>query len=272
MQGSIIQSIALVFAINARIRGIPVPKFWPEATAFNFCRYVRFLDGQQSGLFRKKHKVLAADPEIWVERAASRRLGARIHSVARNDPNISDRNAAGFVGGGARWLVELAGERSSELWEDSWQVVDQEAADRRIWGVRYFRIADEWAGAPEAGRPLEDILAEVEAAIGQTLEFARANAPGWVEFYERAHEVIRDPNNAGPPYHDDIIPRGLLKPDAEHLLIAAQSAWAFGGMGSWNDLWFEGEVGDRYDALSNRLYSALVEAAAAATNASFGSG
>ena len=41
---------------------------------------------------------------------------------------------------------------------------------------------------------------------------------------------------------------------AAQLLGAAQSAWVFGGMGSWNDLGFEGEDQALYDRLSEELY------------------
>jgi hypothetical protein len=41
------------------------------------------------------------------------------------------------------------------------------------------------------------------------------------------------------------------------LLEACQTAWVFGGMGSWNDLWFEGEDQGIYERVSERLFEAV---------------
>ncbi len=48
----------------------------------------------------------------------------------------------------------------------------------------------------------------------------------------------------------------------------AQKAWVFGGMGSWNDLWFEGEAQGEYDRVSDRLFQTVNEAIRAAANTS----
>ena len=52
------------------------------------------------------------------------------------------------------------------------------------------------------------------------------------------------------------------------LLDACQSAWVFGGMGSWNDMAFDGEVQVEYDRTSEQLFLALNEVILAAANAS----
>lgn len=43
-------------------------------------------------------------------------------------------------------------------------------------------------------------------------------------------------------------------------------------MGSWNDMGFEGELGRRYDSVSERLFSILPKAIVAATNEAVVSG
>ncbi|MCC6412891.1 MAG: hypothetical protein IT270_14600 [Saprospiraceae bacterium] len=54
---------------------------------------------------------------------------------------------------------------------------------------------------------------------------------------------------------------------ALQLLYAADSAWVFGGMGSWNDQSFEDkEVNGRYERLSALLYNAINGAIMAAVN------
>jgi hypothetical protein len=51
-------------------------------------------------------------------------------------------------------------------------------------------------------------------------------------------------------------------------LDACQSAWVFGGMGSWNDMGFEGADQKEYDHVSEQLFAALNETIQAAVDAS----
>lgn len=58
--------------------------------------------------------------------------------------------------------------------------------------------------------------------------------------------------------------------EAKQLLAAAQAAWVFGGMGSWNDLGFDGNDQQEYNELSDKLFSLLNQAVSNATNAASG--
>ena len=59
---------------------------------------------------------------------------------------------------------------------------------------------------------------------------------------------------------------GTLPDSTLAILDAAQSGWVFGGMGSWNDMAFHGEVEKEYARVSERLYSAITDAICAAAN------
>jgi len=67
-------------------------------------------------------------------------------------------------------------------------------------------------------------------------------------------------------YHKDLAPDHLLDLPAKQVLAACQAAWVFGGMGSWNDLGFEGEQQAEYDRISTALYDLLNTAIAAAAS------
>jgi hypothetical protein len=70
------------------------------------------------------------------------------------------------------------------------------------------------------------------------------------------------------PYNPDIAPAGWLSLEQRQLLAFAVQAWVFGGMGSWNDAWFEDESqGDHYAEVTERLYEAVIAAFIAVTNA-----
>lgn len=67
-------------------------------------------------------------------------------------------------------------------------------------------------------------------------------------------------------YHKDLVPEGLLSLSARQILAACQAAWVFGGMGSWNDLAFDGQEQSRYRGLSNELFALLNMAICASVN------
>ena len=69
-------------------------------------------------------------------------------------------------------------------------------------------------------------------------------------------------------YHKDLIPDGAASGLATCLLDACQSAWVFGGMGSWNDMSFEGVDPTEYDRVSEQLFSTLNETIQTAANVS----
>lgn len=269
MQGTIVQTLGLVLASNARQRDIDLEPFWPEASIFRFCAFVRFVDGKRRGLFRRAGKLISPDPNAWIERNTAFGHGARVHVVPRNDPNIPDRHSVGFVGGGPRWLIEIVGAQTSELWESDWAVIDQNAPEQRIWGVQYVRLADAWQGEAPAHRPLSAIRADLEEVLPTIAEFAKDHElENFSESFAQSVALLQPDGPARSAYHADLAPKGLLSDDAERLLAAAQTAWVFGAMGSWNDVWFEGDWAT-YTELSDKLFSLLIEGAAAATNSSF---
>ncbi|MGY6499848.1 MAG: hypothetical protein ACXIVQ_02975 [Acidimicrobiales bacterium] len=70
------------------------------------------------------------------------------------------------------------------------------------------------------------------------------------------------------PYHPDMMPAVGYSIEARRLLSMATRAWVFGGMGSWNDVGFsDRETHERYRAISERLYRAVIDAVRDAANA-----
>lgn len=113
---------------------------------------------------------------------------------------------------------------------------------------------------------LKTRLADNLAAIGN---FARTRK---LEGFSKAFDAGLAQLNAQDPYkgdyHGDLAPDRALPLAAAQLLGAAQAAWVFGGMGSWNDLWFEGDDQSLYERLSEDLYQLLNAAIVTAANTS----
>jgi hypothetical protein len=82
--------------------------------------------------------------------------------------------------------------------------------------------------------------------------------------FERALETLaRDGGTAA--FHRDFF-RGPLPRDAARVLDACQHASVFGGMGSWNDMGFDGADGRDYERVSENLFSAINAAVPAAVD------
>lgn len=272
MQGTIAQVISLTTHGSAFLTGRPLDGYYPNNSTFGFCEYVRFVDLKRNDA-EWDALPYAEDPRSWFERLknegarAVRLLDVSTGGQQAGDSKTPDRMLVGFVGGGGRWILEVVKNGGSDFWEGVWEVGDEDRKDRRIWRVTYGRIA---ANQPPADNPSSD-LAGLKRRLGENLRaigaFARDHKlDGFAQAFERGSAQLDATEPAGP-YHTDLAPASVLPLPASQLLAAAQSAWVFGGMGSWNDLWFEDADQATYERLSEELYELLNAAIVAAANA-----
>lgn len=268
MQGSIAQAAALTMFGNAVQKEDPGPPFWPSSTVFEFCRTVTFVDRDGS---RADERRIADDPVQWRSTLESGRLvGLRLHHAPSIDPPLNDRLSTGFVGGGGRWLIEAVGPATSDLWEADWQVGDPDAPDRRIWNVTYIRVATGIGRRELHERGLNVIRADLAEVLPRIEAFAlRHGLDGFAPSFRTAIDLLDAEARMSRVYHSDLAAGAGLPAPAEQLLAAAQAAWVFGAMGSWNDVWFDGQVQAEYEAVSDGLFDLLIQAICEATNSSF---
>jgi hypothetical protein len=267
MNGSLAQMVALTCHGNASLRGISIPPFLRENSTCQFCNSVTFIAGRQSAEGEQHEFTLAQSPDQWLENLGHRTItGLRLLQQPRNDSVISDRESAGFVGGGRLWKIEgLRNDGTSEFWLNRWEVFDRNAPDKRIWKVTYglFELSNT---LPSGLRELCDIASDLRSALTDIHRFAEKHDL----FRQCFADALRamDDRGADPRYHKDLYPPAILSEPAKSVLKAAQSAWVFGGMESWNDLGFEGDEQFEYLRVSDRLFELLSEAIAAAATSS----
>jgi hypothetical protein len=116
---------------------------------------------------------------------------------------------------------------------------------------------------------LSVVVRELHESLYDIHAFAsRNNCGGFTECFARALSAL-DGDFAASGYHKDLAPAGVLSSQALQILHACQHGWVFGGMGSWNDMGFDGDEGKAYDRVSERLFKAINAAIAAAANSSF---
>jgi hypothetical protein len=264
MQTFIAQAVALACHANARLRGVDGPPFFPGNSTCQFCEYIRFVE-RKSGLFtRNREAPFAEEPRLWMDRirdAGAQRVRLGCQNRGRDDR--PDFDTTGFAGGGSGWwlLVDLPKGRT-EGWIARWEVGDRETSDRRIWRVTYGmpgRVRDR-GPSPDLGASRDALAAALEAILGFSLDHLEGAFSG---SFRNALAALRGGERHG--YHRDLAPDGVLSGTAIDLLDACQSAWVFGGMGSWNDL-HPGDAPDLYDRVTADLYRGLCDAIVAAAN------
>jgi hypothetical protein len=105
-------------------------------------------------------------------------------------------------------------------------------------------------------------------ALGAILQFAlQKQLDTWADFFQKAMPRLGSDTPEAGYYYEALVPQQDYSLEARRILYTAASAWAFGGMGSWNDQYFEDPKDNQvYDQVSARLYDAINSAIVAAVN------
>ncbi len=242
MNGPVAQFVALTCHANAFLRGHPAAPFFPGNSTCQFCDWVKFIAVSRTLFGKSKEFPVAATPNAWFEHLKSQGVvGIRLTRTPQNKPGISDRMSSGFVGGGGTWAMEaLQSGGKAAVWLSRWSVWNQNAPERRIWRVEYGRVSE--IPQPTAGgTDLESAVARLRSALAEIHRFSeKHNCGGFTACFARAMETLDSGGAKRHGYHKDLIVNGVVPEMASYLLDACQSAWVFGGMGSWNDMGFEG--------------------------------
>jgi len=217
--------------------------------------------------------TIADAPDAWIDGLAKRGIeGLRLHQRAQDVPHISDRMSSGFVGGGRLWRIEgIRKDSTSEFWLNKWEVGDRNSPERKIWRVTYG-LVEVSTTVPMLLRSLDQITADLRRSLNEIREFSEANDCGsFTGLFSSALRALDEPD-ADIGYHKDLFPPGTVAESAHSLLKASMSAWVFGGMGSWNDMGFEGETQKQYERVSDKLFELLNEAIEAAATSTMARG
>ena len=234
--------------------------YWRDHSTFQYVHSLSFLERRRR-LFRASVETVATGVVDWL--AGLRDVSPdTVNLVPAPDPGaLPGHLAAAFAGPASHGI----GVEGGDAWVPRWAVTHQGDPLQRIWTVAYVRAEG------SAPRPSSAGLEHAREALRAALEDARAFADSesalspWCEtFHEAERQLARDDPRV--PYHPDILPQKLYRTPARQLLAASVQGWVFGGMGSWNDVVFEGTARGRYDTVTRRLYAAVTDALAAAVN------
>jgi hypothetical protein len=269
MQGSIGQIAALTIYGNDLLTGELREGFWPDSSVFTFCKSVEFAEVPSSD--RTERGALdAQNPPAWIEHAKAEGVRhLRLHYRHSSKGEAEDRMMTGFVGGGGEWQIEALRERDSDCWQSAWRVQNANDPNKKIWAVTYFRTISHGPHIGGTDEALDALTNQFEAILIRIADLARRNSLDWAEkSFLTARMLLHSDSPLMKGYYSDGFNSPRLSLAAKRLLGAAQSAWVFGGMGSWNDTAVDGQDSAEYDELSKTLFDVLTRAIVAATNAS----
>jgi hypothetical protein len=270
MNGPIAQFVALTCHANAYLRGLRIPGFFPSNSTCKFCDRIKFFNVSKTLFGKVRQAEVANSPDGWFECLRTDDVPeVRLSCAPQNDPGIPDRMSAGFVGGGGTWSIKVTDRKGqTAVWLSKWEVWNQEAPERRIWRVSYGRVPER-RSLSEPFIDLGGAVARLRVALQDIYTFSdKHDCSGFTIRFARAIETLDSRGSTLHGHHQDLAPEGCLPMLARRLLDACQTAWVFGGMGSWNDLGFDGSDRAEYDRVSERLFAALNEAIYTGANSS----
>lgn len=184
-------------------------------------------------------------------------------------PNTPEYMTAGFVGGGGVWMVETVLEDRSEFWYSKWEVNEdkrQLGADR-VWDVIYRLAPIHELASTKYDVTVQSIA--LASVLEELVTFCKQEElSNWEAIFSGAKSVLENKKPSSAAYLKDMIVEGGYTDEALALMEAADRAYVFGGMGSWNDV---GQLSDdaqeqKYKELSAQLYAVLNQSILAFTN------
>jgi hypothetical protein len=268
MVGPTAQLVAIACHFNGRARGLSAEPFFPSNSTCKFCEYVHFVRRSRNWFGKSQTWItVAPSPDEWLTQNAKFEGSAFIVHQQVDDPRIADRISAGFIGGGGRWLLITRSNGSLNIWEAKWEVGNREAPDQRIWRVSYGLIAEGANFQLPSLRSLEELKLELHGRLSDVLAFAEQHQmEGFANCFRKAIGCLSATDPFELVFHKDLAPAALLDTAAKQVLAACQAAWVFGGMGSWNDMSFDGAEQARYERISQVLFLLLNESICVSTN------
>lgn len=272
MDGEVALMAALVISANHRLMhpGDPM-KWFREQRAFARCGEISF-HAATKGANGIGRVALAATPAEWLDQLAMSATTRAVLGFQRRDEEVipgetlPDRIAAGFAGGGSRWIMTTETENGETLgWQAQWRAAFPDAKDGRIWAVDHVATS---APPQPLGRPVDAAATELRHALAEMSAFA------WSHGVKRANKMFTSALallDGGPdPMRLDhpLGPADTLREPARRLLFAAQRGWVFDNMALWDRVEIPRSELRDFGQISEALYDAVTAAIVASVNAS----
>ncbi|RPD90706.1 hypothetical protein EGM88_15250 [Aureibaculum marinum] len=264
MTGTLDQIIAITSFGNEYLKKGQLTDFYPQNSTFQYCDFVDFREINKNNIFNSKKEIIVSkNPIEWFDYLKSENcLKLRLYyQTVKED----DYKMAGFVGGGGNWFIETMYTNHSDLWISRWNH-DKNLAEKP-WQVTYGKVIEKNSIINQQ-LDINEIREKLKTCLEKISEFANQHATeNWGQIFDKAQETLDNKNPESGFYHNDLIILDNYDLQNRQLLMSASKAFVFGGMGSWNDMWFDKkEVEEEYNRLSSELYDLIMKSITCAIN------
>jgi len=226
-----------------------------------YCHGLDFIDRPIEGIAGST-KVIASDACKWFDYLKGQNAKRiKLHYRSSSQTELPDHISSAFVGGGSQWFVEVQYEDKSHLYLSGWVPSEGSVSHKTHYVLleRNLSHLDDLAPSvsesrAQLGKVLEDL-----SAFAERFDYTQ----NWVDNFNNSLKTLKEFD----PKSDDFIPSSIYSKEARQLIETAfRSSGIFGGMGSWNDLAFNGEDQEGYTSLSEELYSTICQAIVSGVN------
>lgn len=262
MQSAIAHALGTAAHARARIRGAvtaPVPDSVDQAGPSSSLRF-SLLAPDGSGSLTEP---LATSVSGWIEHLRGAGCTAVHVMHAASGGPVPDWRSVGFAGGGGRWLILATLPDGVETWQAVWARGGGGDGAAASWSVEYVRISAHVPGRPftiPIPQPYHRVLF---SALAAAADFARERRlEPFAEHFAEARGILYGHGTGASRLLEGLPVDGAVR----RLAAAAEHAWVFGGMGSWNDVAVDVADSARYAELSAQLYGALTSTLEFAVN------
>jgi hypothetical protein len=262
MSQRLVQIVALVtygnLCLQKRNKEYPLDKLITDN-----CYRIDFIDKPTEEIAGST-RVLATDASKWFRYLMQNdavKLKLHYHTASHSD--LPDHISAAFVGGGSHWLIEVQFKDHSDLYLSEWIPSEEWGLDTRK--THYVRFEMLTHHLEDIVIPLEKSRKKLDDILQELVEFTTQfdHTQNWADYFSQSRKIL---TKLEPDASDDFLPAGIYSKEAHQLIQTVFSSWCFGGMGSWNDLAFNGDDQLRYEELSKKLYTVLCDSLVTGVN------
>jgi hypothetical protein len=204
--------------------------------------FVRFMEFLREGI------VVADHPSDWILHLSNRNAHRIRMMVFKGGSELPDHIAASFANGIASGL-QIDFENNAELW-----ITKSLANADEGWTVILYCVPLPQPISSTSTLPtLQQAGIRLSQALRHSLDYAAENRLS--SFSDHFSKIVAMLERNDLPASELLPARGYCY-DAHRLIQAADRAWVFGGMGSWNDCADEETLSMLYEAVVNAILSA----------------
>jgi len=262
MNGFVALYVALASYGNLYIRqGIHAAKLDFDNSTLIYCGKLEFVVDATS------KTPIAKTPEEWFEFLKKNGCQAlKIFYWHSDQKQGKDHELVAFVGGGGNWIIEAIYGDYANYWVCKETVINRNANDKRGRGIE-FDLIKKNAPVLDAMSTVSETKDNLRVSLLHILAFAEEHRPGyWANVFKSALSNLNSQTPESAYYKDAFVEKHNSL-DCLQLLTSANIASVFGGMGSWNDIFYAtDELQKQNDILSADLFDKINQAIVVAVN------